>query len=192
MDELSLYDETGRKRCKIELDLFKGKQRVEQMAEGLKEKCDWIKGFKFRSKVTWIKNKQQMKEEEPFGLDMVMNYVDRKGKIKEKIIVFKYSKDRFYNIYLKTYLEKYTFKDLQEQFSNTCLVLGSGGTPKNPKGIIIVPVSFFPEKFFVNASYKNNRCRTQLQFGLLVQWKSVLYRDLFGDSINKELEKLRD
>jgi len=131
-------------------------------------------------------------EEVSFGLNMELLYVDKNNDHKITEVIIKYKDHPFYDISFKSYVNNPTVDDLVEQFKGIWIILASGGDPEEPSAFIVTKLGEYPVQCFVDASAKGHRGRWKIAFNKYLKWKPVKGTNLFGESITKEFEKIRN
>jgi len=189
-----------RKLGKTEMDFNEARDKAELMAAYLCLKFSWMKSFRFKGDVGFranrkkesLRKKEAAGEEISFGLNMILTYEDEEGNIRETDIVLKHKERPFYEIVFTALAKKPTTADLVKQWKDTWLILYSGGTPVNPKAILVTKLGEFPEQCFVKVNeQKVKRGRFRMAFGKWAKWSPAKQVNIFGEGIDKEFEKIR-
>ena len=184
----------------IEQDFLKAKEITFRVAEGLLRKYRWMKEFRFMGDIEYhpsrrkegIKAAVDRGEEVSFGLNMELTYLDRNGHPLKTEVIIKYKDHPFYDVSFKSYVNNPSLKDLVEQFRDIWIILASGGDPEEPSAFIVTKLGEYPVQCFVDASAKGHRGRWKIAFNKYLKWKPVKGINLFGESIAKEFEKIRN
>ena len=195
---------SDKKPFKIEEDFLKAKENAENMSKSLLEKFPWIKSFRFKGDSSFtpgrskekIKKKAEAGEEVSFGLNQEMIYIDLKGDEKRVDIIMKYKPKPFYSINLKAMSKNPTVEEFINQMKDTWVYLASGGSPENPKSVLITKIDWFPIQCFKLIVEKDSKFKStgrfRINFGKVISWKSVKSIDLFGKrTATEEIKKIR-
>jgi len=189
-----------RKLGKTEFDFLKAKEVASRAAESLKKKYPWIKDFRFMGDTSFKSNRSKASikaavdrgEEVSFGLNMMMTYVDLKGKVRISQVILKFKDHPFYSIVFKSYTEGSTLDDVRKQFENTWVILASGNTPEEPTAYVVAKISDFPAQCFTPIESRSGKERWNIMFNKYIKWKPAKQMSIFGDDvINDEFEKIR-
>jgi hypothetical protein len=189
-----------KKTFRIEEDFLKAKENTIKMGNALKEKFDWIKDFRWRGDISFKPNrsKKSVKQdsdagkEVSFGLDQIMTYIDENGIEKWSPIIMRFKPTPFYDVYFKAMKENPTPADLIEQMKDVWIYLGSGGTPENPKAIILTKLGEYPIECIVNAEgNKGHKGRFKIAFNKWVKWNATNVPNIFGETSDKLFDKIR-
>lgn len=189
---------TEKKLGKTNQDFLKAKETCEKVAACLKKKHDWILDLRFAGDISFksnrkkasIKDAAEKGEEVSFGLNMIMTYLDEKGKKKETQVIIRHKPKPFYIVALKSYIPNPTRDDLVKQMENVWIYLLSGGTPEKPKAIALTRLDELPIECLTDYS-KSQKGKFGIHFSKWVKYVPI-GRNILGDDNETELfSKLR-
>lgn len=130
--------------------------------------------------------------ETSFGLNMELTYLDLKNQEKKCEVIFRFKEKPFHDIFFKSYKKDPTTADLIKQFENTWIILGSGGTPEDPKAYVVAQTKDYSGLCFTPQFDKGKISKYRIAFGAWAKWVPSKQVDIFGKySIDEIFERIR-